>query len=340
MTEPILELRDVTRAFAMRSSRLFGRDRSLLQAVDGVSLSVAPGSSYGIAGESGSGKTTLARMILMLDRPTSGSIVFEGRDIASLDRDGIRWFRRRVQAVFQDATASLSPRMRIRDIVAEPLESQPGAPTRREVDRRVAELLNEVALPERSGRAFPNQLSGGQRQRVAIARALILNPALIVLDEPVSALDVSIRGQVLNLLLDLQQEHRLTYFFIAHDLALLRHVTDRLAVMYRGRVVEEGESERVLTDPRHPYTQALRSAVPGESAGATHVALLGDDATPLVPDQGCRFRPRCPLAIDRCVGEDPALEVSSSGRSVACFVNGGEEHGRGGSGEPVRHHLS
>jgi len=322
VTEPILELRDVTRAFTMRSSRLLGRDSSLLRAVDGVSLSVPSGSSYGLAGESGSGKTTLARMILLLDRPTAGSIVFEGRDIGSLDRAGMRWFRSRVQAVFQDATASLSPRMRIRDIVAEPLESQRAAPTRREVDRRVAELLEEVALPERSARGFPNQLSGGQRQRVAIARALILNPSLIVLDEPVSALDVSIRGQVLNLLLDLQEEHRLTYFFIAHDLALLRHVTDRLAVMYRGRVVEEGQSEAVLTDPRHPYTQALRAAVPGEQAGPAPMPLIGHDAAPFATDRGCRFRPRCPLAIERCAIDDPVLERVEQDRSVACLRAG------------------
>ena len=261
---PILELCDVVREFSLRSKKLLGRDRETLRAVDGVSLSVPKGCSYGVAGESGSGKTTLARMILLLDRPTAGSILFEERDLATLDREGVRWYRTRVQAVFQDATASLSPRMRVRDIVAEPLEAQPRSPTRRDVDRRVAALLEEVALPARAARAFPGQLSGGQRQRVAIARSLVVDPAMIVLDEPVSALDVSIRGQVLNLLTDLRAERGLTYFLIAHDLALLRHVTDRLAVMQKGRIVEEGDTEHVLLAPQHHYTQALRDAVPGE----------------------------------------------------------------------------
>jgi len=265
VTGAMLELRDVVREFSLRSTTLFARDRRVLRAVDGVSLSIPAGCSYGIAGESGSGKTTLTRLILLLDRPTAGSIVFGGRDLASLDRAGVRWYRTRVQAVFQDATASLSPRMRVRDIVAEPLEAQAGTPTRREVDRRVASLLEEVSLPPRAGRAFPGQLSGGQRQRVAIARALVVDPSFIVLDEPVSALDVSIRGQVLNLLLDLRAQRGLAYLFIAHDLALLRHVTDRLAVMHRGRVVEEGETEQTLREPRHPYTRALREAVPGEA---------------------------------------------------------------------------
>jgi ABC-type oligopeptide transport system ATPase subunit len=260
----LLELHGVTRAFTLRSTRLLGRDRRVIKAVDDVSLQVPVGCSYGIAGESGSGKTTLARMVLLLDRPTAGSIVLEGRDLAMLDRAGVRWLRTRVQAVFQDATASLSPRMRVRDIIAEPLEAQVRGVTRRDVDRRVAELLEEVALPQRAARVFPGQLSGGQRQRVAIARALVVKPALIVLDEPVSALDVSIRAQVLNLLLDLRERHGLTYLFIAHDLALLSHVTDRLAVMQKGVVVEEGETESVLASPSHPYTRSLRDAVPGE----------------------------------------------------------------------------
>ncbi len=313
---PILELRNLAREFRLRSSSLLGRDRQTLRAVDGVTLSVPTGSSFGLAGESGSGKSTLARMLLLLDRPTEGAIVFEGRDLGSLDRQGVRWFRSRVQAVFQDATSSLSPRMRVRDIVAEPLESQGRAPTRREIDRRVAGLLEEVALPERAARAFPGQLSGGQRQRVAIARSLIVDPALIVLDEPVSALDVSIRGQVLNLLLDLRAERALTYVLIAHDLALLRHVTDRLAVMYRGRVVEEGGSEHVLSHPRHPYTRMLRAAVPGEPRERGRATVGSESATVV---EGCRFRPRCAYAIERCAFVDPSLEPVGRDQSAACL---------------------
>ncbi len=327
MSEPILELRGVTRTFTLRASplswsRFLGRDRDRLSAVDGVTLSVPAGCSYGLAGESGSGKTTLARMILMLDRPRSGSILFQGRDLSTLDRVGRRWFRSRVQAVFQDSTGSLNPRMRVRDIIAEPVEAHPGSPTRREVGRRVLALLAQVGLPQRAARAFPNQLSGGQRQRVAIARALILNPSLIVLDEPVSALDVSIRGQVLNLLLDVQEEYGLTYIIIAHDLALLRHVTDRLAVMHRGQVVEEGETEAVLSAPWHPYTQALRAAVPRRSQRLARPSLPSDDVLALPSSSGCRFRSRCPYAVERCRDEDPVLERQGPDRSVACLRAG------------------
>lgn len=316
MTQPLLELRDVMRVFDVRpGGRLRSRALSL-RAVDGVSLAVGAGTSYGIAGESGSGKSTLARLVLLLDRPTSGSIAFEGRNLATLDRAGLAWYRSRVQAVFQDATASLSPRMRVRDLIAEPLDSQRRV-TRRETERRVLELLAEVGLPERALRAFPHQLSGGQRQRVAIARALILAPSLIVLDEPVSALDVSIRGQVLNLLADLQDRKDLTYLLIAHDLALLRHVTDRIAVMYLGRVVEEGDTEVVLADPEHPYTRALLDAAPHRDRRPVR-APLGETGSPLDLPQGCRFHPRCPLAADVCRADEPQLRMLGEAHRAAC----------------------
>ncbi len=316
MTEPLLELRDVTRVFAVHSgARLRSRPLSL-RAVDGVSLAVWASTSYGIAGESGSGKSTLARLVLLLDRPTSGSLVFEGRDLATLDRAGLAWYRSRVQAVFQDATASLSPRMRVRDLIAEPLDSQRRV-TRRETERRVLDLLAEVGLPERVLRQFPHQLSGGQRQRVAIARALILEPSMIVLDEPVSALDVSIRGQVLNLLADLQERKNLTYLLIAHDLALLRHVTDQIAVMYLGRVVEEGDTEILLADPEHPYTRALLDAAPHRHRRPVGVPL-DETGSPLDLPVGCRFHPRCPLAADVCRADEPRLRELGPTHRAAC----------------------
>ena len=320
MTEPLLELRDVVRVFDVRSGTRGLRRRTVpLRAVDGVTLEIPAGSSTGIAGESGSGKSTLVRLVLLLDRPTAGTVRFEGRDLASLDREGLAWYRRRVQAVFQDATASLNPRMRVRDLVAEPLEAQRLA-TRREADKRVRELLAEVGLPERAYRAFPHQLSGGQRQRVAIARALVIEPALIVLDEPVSALDVSIRSQVLNLLLELQERKGLTYLLVAHDLALLRHVTDRLAVMYLGRVVEEGETERLLHAPAHPYTRALLDSAPQRSRRGREPLLEGEIAPELALAEGCPFRPRCPLAVARCAVETPALTGVGEGQRAACHV--------------------
>ncbi len=316
MSVPILGLREVVRVFDVRAGT--ARRRSL-RALDGVSLAVEPGMAYGIAGESGSGKSTLVRIALLLDRPTAGGVFFKGRDLALLDRVGRAEFRRSVQAVFQDATASLNPRQRVRDLVAEPLEAQ-GLATRAEVDRRVRDRVVEVGLPERALRFFPHQLSGGQRQRVAIARALAVEPSLIVLDEPVSALDVSIRSQVLNLLLELQERHGLAYLLVAHDLALLRHVTDRIAVMYLGRVVEDGPTDAVFADPQHPYTRALLDAVPG--SGAARPAVTGEVTVGSALDlpAGCRFHPRCPQAFDRCAVDDPVLRAAAPGQAAACHL--------------------
>lgn len=317
----LLEFRNVERTFTVRLSGGLWPVARRLKAVDGVSFSVPAGSSYGVAGESGSGKTTLARLALLLDRPSGGEIRFDGRPLHTLNRAGRAWFRSRVQAVFQDATASLNPRMHIRDLIAEPLEVRPSRPRKSEIDERVDLLLAEVGLPTHVKSALPHQLSGGQRQRVAIARALISNPDLIVLDEPVSALDVSIRSQVLNLLLDVQERKDLTYLLIAHDLALLRHVTNRIAVMYLGRVVEEGETEAVLFEPRHPYTQALLAAVPrrgGRGAPRSAASVRGEIGTALALPTGCRFHPRCPFAEEVCREIEPVLELGGSGHRSAC----------------------
>lgn len=314
MGDPLLEVRDVSREFTVR--------RRPLRALDGVSLSVEAGDAYGIAGESGSGKSTLVRLILLLDRPTSGSVLFRGRDLATLDRAGKAAFRRAVQAVFQDTTASLNPRQRVRDLVAEPLEAH-GIGTRRDVDRRVRARVVEVGLPERVLRSFPHQLSGGQRQRVAIARALAIEPELVVLDEPVSALDMSIRSQVLNLLLELKERHGLTYLLVAHDLALLRHVTDRVAVMYLGRVVERGPTDSVYARPGHPYTRALLDAAPGSGIARSTVEGEGEGegtASALALPSGCRFHPRCPSAFDRCPVEDPPLYDAGPEHEAACHL--------------------
>ena len=319
MSGALLEFRDVSRVFDVRGA---GAGKLALRALDRVSLEIPGGASVGLAGESGSGKTTLVRLSLLLDRPTSGAILFDGRDLSSLNGGDVAWYRRRVQAVFQDATASLNPRLRVRDLVAEPLEAQKIA-RRREADARVRELLAEVGLPERALRSFPHQLSGGQRQRVAIARALSIHPSLIVLDEPVSALDVSIRSQVLNLLLELQERNGLTYLLVAHDLALLRHVTDRLAVMYLGRIVEEGATDEVLAHPSHPYTRTLLEAVPshaGRTADRPAPTVGGDAGSALALPSGCRFHPRCPLAVERCRTEDPPLRELREMRRVACHL--------------------
>lgn len=260
MSGPLLEVRNLAKTFVSRHRR--ARNQSPVRAVDGISFTVAEGESVGIAGESGSGKSTLARMILRLETPSEGSVRFDGQDIGGESGGRGLDYRRQVQAVFQDSNGALSPRMRVRDIVAEPWDLQrPGEP-REAVAGRVEEVLGRVGLPGELARRFPHELSGGQKQRVAIARALIVRPRMLVLDEPVSALDVSVRSQVLNLLLDLQEQYGLTYLMIAHDLAVLRHVTTRLLVMHLGRVVEQGLTEDVLLQPQHPYTKRLVAAVP------------------------------------------------------------------------------
>jgi oligopeptide transport system ATP-binding protein len=315
----VLEATGLAKHFPARRG-LFGGDRGTVRAVDGISFTIERGQTLGIVGESGCGKTTTAKLVLGLEVPTGGTMRFEGRDLQTLDKAGRRHYRKSVQAVFQDPYASLNPRMRISDIIAEPLvtnETLSGA----EVRDRVQELLDLVGLPGRSADLFPHEFSGGQRQRIAIARALALSPALIVLDEPVSALDVSIRAQILNLLRDLQARLGLSYLFIAHDLAAVAHMSHTIAVMYLGKIVETGEAKSLARAPKHPYTEALFSAAlpshPDERR--EEIILPGEVPSPINPPSGCRFHPRCPQAMARCAEVEPALR-DVDGRILACHL--------------------
>jgi oligopeptide/dipeptide ABC transporter ATP-binding protein len=316
---PLLEAAGITKHFPVRRGRL-GWSRAVVRAVDAISFQIGAGTTLGLVGESGCGKTTTSRLVLGLERPTSGVIRFQGDEIGRLDGEGWRRYRRSVQAVFQDPYASLDPRMRIGAIIAEPLVINERA-GRGERHRRVRELLELVALPERSVDLFPHEFSGGQRQRIAIARALALSPKLIVLDEPVSALDVSIRAQILNLLHDLQKRLGVSYLFIAHDLAAVAHMSDTVAVMYLGKIVEWGEATEVALEPKHPYTKALfAAALPIDiDRRPPEILLSGEVPSPLDPPSGCRFHPRCPFVMPKCAREEPPLE-SKQGRLVACHL--------------------
>jgi peptide/nickel transport system ATP-binding protein/oligopeptide transport system ATP-binding protein len=316
---PLLEVRDLVRHFVARRN-VFGRPTAFVKAVDGLSLELQPGETLALVGESGCGKSTVGRLVLRLIEPTSGSVRFGGTDLVGLGGRALKQFRASAQLIFQDPYASLNPRMTVGDMLDEPLllhTSMSGAERR----SRVGELLETVGLRPSHSQRYPHEFSGGQRQRIAIARALAVNPKLIVCDEPVSALDVSIRSQVLNLLKDLQQRLGLAYIFISHDLAVVKHIADRIAVMYLGRIVETARADDLFASPRHPYTQALLSAIPVPSPLARRERLLlpGDPPSPLSPPPGCHLHTRCPHATERCRSEVPALETDGpGGHAAAC----------------------
>jgi oligopeptide/dipeptide ABC transporter ATP-binding protein len=316
----LLEVEDLVKHYPVES-RLLAKQRAMVRAVDGVSLRIAPGETLGLVGESGCGKSTLARCVARLIAPSAGRILLKGEDVTTLPEGRMRPLRRHVQMVFQDPFSSLNPRHRAAAIVAEPLLNF-GIATRREAEPLVRALFERVGLTAAQMRNYPHEFSGGQRQRLGIARALAVDPALIVCDEAVSALDVSVQAQVINLLRDLQEERGVAYLFVAHDLAVVGHISQRVAVMYLGRIVETGPKARVFASPLHPYTQALMAAVPipDPHAPRRHAPVEGELPSPLAPPSGCTFHTRCPLAEERCRREIPQLRETEPGHYVACHL--------------------
>ena len=321
----LLQVRELTKHFPVRSG-VFSRVSAKVHAVDNVSFSIAEGETLSLVGESGCGKSTTGKAILRLIEPTAGSIEWRGRRIDTLSAAQVRPFRRELQAVFQDPYSSLNPRMRAADIVAEPIRNFENA-SRGETRERVALLFEKVGLRADQMVKYPYEFSGGQRQRLGIARALAPRPRLIVCDEPVSALDVSVQAQVINLLMDLQDELKLSYLFVAHDLAVVEHISHRVAVMYLGRIVELTDKRSLFTAPQHPYTEALLSAapIPQPRAKRKRIILSGDVPSPISPPSGCRFHTRCPYVMERCRVEEPRMKELRPGHLVACHLRDGVE---------------
>ncbi|MBM3830885.1 MAG: ABC transporter ATP-binding protein [Verrucomicrobia bacterium] len=317
----LLEVRNLKVHFPVKHG-VFSRVNAWVKAVDDVSLTVAPGETVGLVGESGCGKTTLGRAIIRLLEPTGGSVTFENEDITTLDGAALRERRRRFQMIFQDPVGSLNPRMTVGQIIGEALDIHGLAADEQARAVRIGKLLEDVGLNPQHAQRYPHEFSGGQRQRIGIARALAVEPKLIVCDEPVSALDVSVQAQIINLLQDLQREHGLAYLFIAHDLAVVEHISHRVVVMYLGKIVETAASKAVVTQPKHPYTQALLSAVPvvDPDSKRQRIVLPGDVPSPINPPSGCPFHPRCPVAEARCKTEVPAVREIAAGHFAACHL--------------------
>ncbi|MCQ4161551.1 dipeptide ABC transporter ATP-binding protein [Roseomonas sp. GC11] len=319
MTEALLSVRGLSKHFSLRGG-LFAREVERVHAVNGVSFDLAPGETLGVVGESGCGKSTTGRCILRLIEPSGGQVLFDGKDVTRLEGEELRALRREMQIIFQDPFASLNPRHTVRGIVGEALIIHGLARTGKEIDDEVARLLEIVGLRADHMHRYPHEFSGGQRQRIGIARALAVRPRLIVCDEPVSALDVSVQAQVINLLEDLQEQFGLSYLFIAHDLSVVEHISDRVAVMYLGRVVEIASARALYDHPRHPYTEALLASVPipDPSIKRRRITLKGDVPNPIKPPSGCHFHTRCPVAQPRCAQEAPELRSDAEGNAVAC----------------------
>lgn len=319
--EPLLEVTDLVKHFPVKSGVVVDRVVAHVKAVDGVSLTINEGETLGLVGESGCGKSTLSRTILQLTAPTSGSVKFLGEELVGRSRRSLRPVRRQMQMIFQDPYASLNPRKRVGQIIGEPMELH-GLANGRDVDKRVQDLLDRVGLSAEHASRYPHEFSGGQRQRIGIARALALKPKLIIADEPVSALDVSVQAQIVNLLKDLQTELGLSYLFVAHDLGVVRHVSDRVAVMYLGRIVESAPAGKLYDNPLHPYSNALLSAVPIPdpklNVSRERLVLEGDVPSPIDPPSGCHFHTRCPWATEVCTTDDPRLEELEPAHVAAC----------------------
>jgi oligopeptide transport system ATP-binding protein len=320
----ILEVKNLKKYFPIKRGIVFSKHVGDVKAVDGVSFYIRKGETLGLVGGSGCGKRTVARTIIRLLDPTDGEIIFDGVDISKLPYSSLRRIRRDMQIIFQDPYSSLNPRMTVSEIIGEPLQVHKIVSSSKEREKRVQELLELVGLAPYHATRYPHEFSGGQRQRIGIARALALNPKFIVADEPTSALDVSIRSQIINLLQDLQKEFKLTYLFISHDLAVIRHICDRIAVMYLGKIVELSENEDLYTSPLHPYTQALLSAIPIPDPELAEkrkkIVLTGDVPSPVNPPSGCRFHPRCPSAMDICSKIEPELKEIKPNHYVACHL--------------------